>query len=68
MEVFVRDNDVNAAPRVEEKDAARGHVSRNEVAPLLREAIGTACSRKSRVGPPLPKDAAEAPGRGGILI
>jgi small subunit ribosomal protein S21 len=68
MEVFVRDNDVNAALRVLKKKMQREGTFREMKLRRSYEKPSDACSRKSRVGPPLPKDAAQAPGTGGILI
>jgi len=69
MEVFVRNNDVNAALRVLKKKMQREGTFREM---KLRRSYEKPSERrvreKSRVGPPLPQNAAQAPGTRGILI
>src|SRR5262249_33311869 len=52
----------------EEKDAARGHLSRDEAASVLRKAIGTTSARKGRGGPPIPQGDAQTARARGLLI
>src|SRR5262249_20598735 len=56
------------APCLEEEDAARGHLSRDEAAPLLREAIGATSARKGRGGSPVPQGDAQTARARGLLI
>src|SRR5690242_5967877 len=57
----------SGAPRLEEENAARRGISRNEAAPQLREAVGAARARKGRSGAPLPQAPAQANGARRLL-
>src|SRR5882724_10808017 len=52
---------------LEEENAARGGVPRDEIAAELREAFGTASARTGRGGPPLSQAVAQADGARGLL-
>src|SRR6516162_2135656 len=52
---------------LEEENATRRSIPRNEAAAQLREAFGTAGARKSRSGPTLSQAAAQAHGARGLL-
>src|SRR5215468_2593795 len=55
------------APRLEEENAARRGVSRDEASPQLREALGAAGAGKGRSGAPLSQAAAQTHGARGLL-
>ena len=57
IEIAVSDEDkfIDIDGGAEEEDAARGHLPRDEVAELLREAIGEESARKGRGGSPRPQ-------------
>ena len=69
MQVFVRDNDVNGALRVLKKKMQReGHLSRDEAAPLLREALRATGAGTGRGDPSIPQGYAQTARARGLLI